>query len=186
MSKRSFIPSDDIGDITVYIGAHVPPRLYQLMVEEATQAGLSHSKMIGRILTERYSQSKGPKEWSKRESRDDELTELPTGWALPDCHMSHGRWVKNEPIVDRYPGNGRDHPGRGSAGNPVAQASPAHSCATKTISRGGTAWIDRWRDHRLDRIAEGRSRTPTALRRGLPAAPQVRQAPPCSVVGVAS
>ena len=56
MRKRPFIPSDDIGDITVYIGAHVPPRLYQLMVEEATRAGLSHSKMIGRILTERYSQ----------------------------------------------------------------------------------------------------------------------------------
>ncbi len=78
MSKRSFIPSDDIGDITVYIGAHVPPRLYQLMVEEATQAGLSHSKMIGRILTERYSQGQEATGTEKRERRDDELTEPPT------------------------------------------------------------------------------------------------------------
>ena len=56
MRKWSFVPNGDTDDITVYIGAHVPPRLYQLMVEEATRAGLSHSKMIGRILTERYSQ----------------------------------------------------------------------------------------------------------------------------------
>ena len=77
MSKRSFIPSDDIGDITVYIGAHVPPRLYQLMVEEATQAGLSHSKMIGRILTERYKEQ-GDKGTEQRESKDGEVTEPPT------------------------------------------------------------------------------------------------------------
>ena len=82
MSKRSFIPSDDIGDITVYIGAHVSPRLYQLMVEEATQAGLSHSKMIGRILTERYSQGQEATGTEKHERRDDELTELPIGPGL--------------------------------------------------------------------------------------------------------
>jgi hypothetical protein len=78
MSKQSFIPSDDIGDITVYIGAHVPPRLYQLMVEEATQAGLSHSKMIGRILTERYSQGREATGMERHERRGDELTESPT------------------------------------------------------------------------------------------------------------
>ena len=59
MSKRSFNPADDIGDITVYIGAHVPPRLYQLVVEEATEVGLSHSKMIGQILAERYRRARG-------------------------------------------------------------------------------------------------------------------------------
>jgi len=82
MSKQSFIPSDDIGDITVYIGAHVPPRLYQLMVEEATRAGLSHSKMIGRILTERYSEEQVATGTKKHESKDNGLTELPTGPGL--------------------------------------------------------------------------------------------------------
>ena len=82
MSKWSFIPSDDIGDITLYIGAHVPPRFYQLMVEEATQAGLSHSKMIGRILAERYSDEQEATEMEKHERKDDELTRLPTGPSL--------------------------------------------------------------------------------------------------------
>jgi hypothetical protein len=82
MRKWSFVPNGDTDDITVYIGAHVPPRLYQLMVEEATQAGLSHSKMIGRILTERYSQGQEATGMEKHERRDDELTELPTGPGL--------------------------------------------------------------------------------------------------------
>jgi hypothetical protein len=54
MSKRSFNPADDTGDITVYIGTRVSPRLYQLLVEEATRVGLSHNKMIGQVLAERY------------------------------------------------------------------------------------------------------------------------------------
>jgi hypothetical protein len=54
MSKRSFNPADNTGDITVYIGARVSPRLYRLLVEEATRSGLSHSKMIGQVLAERY------------------------------------------------------------------------------------------------------------------------------------
>ena len=80
MRKWSFIPNSDTDDITVYIGAHVPPRLYRLMVEEATQAGLSHSKMIGRILTERYSQGRivvPPKPFPEEEpngSTDGEVT----------------------------------------------------------------------------------------------------------------
>ena len=76
MRKWSLVPNGDTDDITVYIGAHVPPRLYQLMVEEATQAGLSHSKMIGRILTERY-REQADKVTGQRESKDGEVTEPP-------------------------------------------------------------------------------------------------------------
>ena len=56
MNKRSFEPTDDVGDLTVYVGAYVPHRLYRLLVEEAEQAGLSRSRMIGRALAERYDQ----------------------------------------------------------------------------------------------------------------------------------
>jgi hypothetical protein len=54
MSKQTFKPTDDAGNLTVYVGAYVPHRLYQLLVEEAEQAGLSRSKMIGWALAERY------------------------------------------------------------------------------------------------------------------------------------
>ena len=81
MRKWSFIPNGDTDDITVYIGAHVPPRLYRLMVEEATRAGLSHSKMIGQILAERYSQGQiavpskpFPEEEEPHGSTDGEIT----------------------------------------------------------------------------------------------------------------
>jgi len=86
MSKRSFIPSDDIGDITVYIGAHVPPRLYQLMVEEATQADLSHSKMIGRILAERY-REQGDKGKSNVKAKMVRSQSRQPRWALPGCQV---------------------------------------------------------------------------------------------------
>ena len=54
MSKRSFKPTDDAGNPTVYVGALVSLRLYRLLIEEATQVGLSRSRMIGRVLAERY------------------------------------------------------------------------------------------------------------------------------------
>jgi hypothetical protein len=61
MSKRSFSPTDDTDNLTVYVGAYVPYWLCRLLVEEAEQAGLSRSRMIGRALAERYEQ-KGTKE----------------------------------------------------------------------------------------------------------------------------
>jgi len=54
MSKRSFKPTDDAGNPTVYVGALVPLRLHRLLIEEATRVGLSRSRMIGRVLAERY------------------------------------------------------------------------------------------------------------------------------------
>jgi hypothetical protein len=54
MSKRSFRPTNDTGSPTVYVGAYIPHRLYRLLTTEAEQAGLSRSRMIGRVLAERY------------------------------------------------------------------------------------------------------------------------------------
>ena len=59
MSKRSFKPTDDAGNPTVYVGALVSLRLYRLLSEEATQAGLSRSRMIGRVLADRYGEEQG-------------------------------------------------------------------------------------------------------------------------------
>jgi len=52
MSKRSTNSADDTGSPTAYIGAYVPHRLYRLLATEAEQAGLSRSRMIGRVLAE--------------------------------------------------------------------------------------------------------------------------------------
>jgi hypothetical protein len=62
MSKQAFKPTDGRDDLTVYVGAYVPHRLYRLLVEEAEQAGLSRSRMIGRALAERYEQLGAEKE----------------------------------------------------------------------------------------------------------------------------
>ena len=70
MSKRSFKPTDDAGNPTVYVGALVSLRLYRLLIEEATQAGLSRSRMIGRVLAERYGgeqEDGGSKEHAEQE-----------------------------------------------------------------------------------------------------------------------
>ena len=70
MSKRSFKPTDDAGNPTVYVGALVSLRLYRLLSEEATQAGLSRSRMIGRVLADRYDgeqKGEGAKEHVERE-----------------------------------------------------------------------------------------------------------------------
>ena len=70
MSKRSFNPTGDAGNPTVYVGALVSLRLYRLLSEEATQAGLSRSRMIGRVLADRYDgeqKGEGAKEHMERE-----------------------------------------------------------------------------------------------------------------------
>ena len=54
MSKRSYKPTDDTDSPTVYVGAYVSHRLYQLLTMEAEQAGVSRSRMLGRVLSERY------------------------------------------------------------------------------------------------------------------------------------
>ena len=54
MSKRSFKPAGDADNPTVYVGALVPLRLHRLLIEEAARVGLSRSRMIGRVLAERY------------------------------------------------------------------------------------------------------------------------------------
>ena len=54
MSKRSANNTDDTDSPTVYLAAYVSHRLYQLLTMEAEQAGVSRSRMIGRVLAERY------------------------------------------------------------------------------------------------------------------------------------
>jgi len=54
MSKRSFNPTGDADNPTVYVGALVPLRLHRLLTTEAEQAGVSRSRMLGRVLAERY------------------------------------------------------------------------------------------------------------------------------------
>ena len=54
MNKRSFNPTGDAGSPTVYVGAYISHRLYRLLTTEAVQANLSRSRMIGRVLAERY------------------------------------------------------------------------------------------------------------------------------------
>jgi hypothetical protein len=41
-------------DITVFVGAHVPLRLYHHLVAETDQAGLSRSEVIRQALADRY------------------------------------------------------------------------------------------------------------------------------------
>ena len=70
MSKRSYRPTDDTGNLTVYVGALVPLRLHQLLIEEAARVGLSRSRMIGQVLAERYGMEQeegGSKEHAEQE-----------------------------------------------------------------------------------------------------------------------
>ena len=70
MSKRSFNPTGDAGNPTVYVGALVPLRLHRLLIEEATRVGLSRSRMIGQVLAERYGmeqEDEGSKEHAGQE-----------------------------------------------------------------------------------------------------------------------
>ena len=39
---------------TVFVGAHIPVRLYHLLAEEAEQGEISRSEMLRRVLGERY------------------------------------------------------------------------------------------------------------------------------------
>ena len=70
MSKRSFNPTDDTGSPTVYVGAYIPHRLHRLLTTEAEQAGVSRSRMLGRVLAERYGreqEDEGAEEHMERE-----------------------------------------------------------------------------------------------------------------------
>jgi hypothetical protein len=54
MSQRSTNLSQNTGQTTVFVGAHVPLGLFQRLVEEAAQAQASRSEVIRRALAERY------------------------------------------------------------------------------------------------------------------------------------
>jgi hypothetical protein len=54
MSKRFANQPKGSDDITVFVGAHVPLRLYHHLVAETDQAGLSRSEVIRRALADRY------------------------------------------------------------------------------------------------------------------------------------
>jgi hypothetical protein len=54
MSRRLANQSKNSGGLTVFVGAHIPLRLYHLLVEEAERAEVSSSEMLRRVLGERY------------------------------------------------------------------------------------------------------------------------------------
>ena len=45
--------------LTVFVGVHIPVRLYRLLVEEAKQARVSHSEVLRRMLANRYHHQQG-------------------------------------------------------------------------------------------------------------------------------
>ena len=54
MSKRPTREPKSSNGLTVFVGAHIPVRLYHLLAEEAEQAEISRSEMLRRVLGERY------------------------------------------------------------------------------------------------------------------------------------
>ena len=54
MSEQLANQSKNSGGPTVFVGAHIPLRLYHLLVEEAERAEVSRSEMLRRVLGERY------------------------------------------------------------------------------------------------------------------------------------
>jgi len=60
MNKLTTDSTNDTDGPTVYVAAYVSHRLYQLLTTEAEEAGVSRSRMIDRVLAERYGkQQKG-------------------------------------------------------------------------------------------------------------------------------
>jgi len=49
-------PTTDSDDLSVYIGALIPLRLYHLLLKEAKNAGVSRSEILRRALADRYKQ----------------------------------------------------------------------------------------------------------------------------------
>ena len=54
MSEPFSSQPEDAATPTVYVGAHIPLRLYRLMTEEAEAAMVSRSEVFRRALAERY------------------------------------------------------------------------------------------------------------------------------------
>jgi hypothetical protein len=54
MSRRLGKQSKTSSDLTVFVGAHIPLKLYRILVEEAEQAEVTRSEMLRRVLGERY------------------------------------------------------------------------------------------------------------------------------------
>jgi hypothetical protein len=53
-SKQATNSTEDASNFTVFVGAHVPLRLYHHLVAETERAGLSRSEVIRRALADRY------------------------------------------------------------------------------------------------------------------------------------
>ena len=54
MSEDFFNPAEDFNGPKVYVGAHVPIKLYSLLVEEAERAMATRSDVIRWALADRY------------------------------------------------------------------------------------------------------------------------------------
>ena len=54
MSERLTSQSKNPDGLTVFVGAHIPLRLYHLLVEEAERAEVSRSEILRWVLGERY------------------------------------------------------------------------------------------------------------------------------------
>jgi hypothetical protein len=69
MDKQTTNSVKDSGGPTVFMGAHIPVRLYRLLVEEAERAGVSRSEVLRWALARRYDRGKGSEQ---EDRRDDE------------------------------------------------------------------------------------------------------------------
>ncbi len=67
MVDKPAINAAEDSTLTVFVGAHIPLRLYHLLVEEAEGARVSRSEIIRQTLADRYDRP-GP----GREERHDE------------------------------------------------------------------------------------------------------------------
>ena len=56
MSEPLFSQTEDADRTSVYVGAHIPLRLYRLVTEEADLATVSRSEVLRWALAERYGQ----------------------------------------------------------------------------------------------------------------------------------
>ena len=66
MSKQVTNSTKNPVRLTVFVGAHIPLRLYRLLVEEAEGAEVSRSEVLRRMLAERYKHQQGARGEERR------------------------------------------------------------------------------------------------------------------------